>query len=121
MPDRGAKKLRENAPASGRWQAEACPTIACKRLAGGGGGGFACELFPAFVHNLDGIHHGILPSRDETENELALGVRLQALERLVESAKAARFPEDVEVPQQDKRKDRKIDRSPSQAKNSLLD
>src|ERR1019366_1729493 len=59
------------------------------------------ELFPAFVHNLDGIHHGVLPSRDKTEDELALCARLQALERLVESPKAARFLEDVEVSQQD--------------------
>src|ERR1019366_1668643 len=53
------------------------------------------QLSPAFVHNLDGIHHGVLPSRDKTEDDLALCARLQALERLVESPKGARFLEDV--------------------------
>ena len=37
------KTLREDAPASGRWQAEACPTNAGKRVAVGGAGGFACD------------------------------------------------------------------------------
>ena len=36
--------LRRNAPASGRWQAEACPTDASIRLADGGAGGSACGL-----------------------------------------------------------------------------
>src|ERR1035438_3125613 len=40
---RQAKKPRKDAPASGRWQAKACPTKA------GGAGGFACEPDTRFV------------------------------------------------------------------------
>jgi hypothetical protein len=40
---------RKNAPASGRWQAEACPTNAAKQPAFGGAGGFACELHESIL------------------------------------------------------------------------
>src|ERR1039458_376630 len=88
-------------PQAGVGKLKHAPPVQANGLPGVAEAVSPAELFPPFVHNLDGIHHGILPSRDETENELALGVRLQALERLVESPKAARFLEDVEVSQQD--------------------
>src|ERR1035437_1876471 len=56
-------------------------------------------LFPAVVDDLYGIYHGVLPARDKTENELALRVRLETFERLVERPKASRRHEDVEVSQ----------------------
>src|ERR1035438_1933119 len=47
---RDRPKLRKNAPASGRWQAKACPTIAGTRLAVVGHA-LAC-LAPIFSHLL---------------------------------------------------------------------
>src|ERR1017187_6998861 len=43
MPLGIPEELRKDAPASGRWQAEACPTTEDKQPAVGGAGGFACE------------------------------------------------------------------------------
>src|ERR1039458_5362123 len=55
------EKPGRNASASGRRQAEACPTNASERLVDGGAGGFACEL-PSFAASEEVVSGAGLPA-----------------------------------------------------------
>jgi GT2 family glycosyltransferase/glycosyltransferase involved in cell wall biosynthesis len=81
------QELRKDAPASGRWQAEACPTNASKQPTAGGAGGFACE--PHFFSAPEGaVAPGVtvvIPSRTGKELLQAQlpGLLAQAPEQIV--------------------------------------
>src|SRR5215469_937707 len=55
---------------------------------------------PSFIHHFDGIYLRITAGGREGEDQLALRIRLQALERLVQSSRPAGFLDDVEVAKQ---------------------